>query len=480
MLACVQHRRARYNVAAVIVALFAGAAGAPARGSAQTTPPPLQIEGTMKLAPDHGPVGPSITVAATGLTAGVPLTVVWTDVDGAWALGADGTTYLGRRFTPVNTVLATVTPDGNGAISAQVTAPTGFGDEHDVLLQRAGGVIVNKAAFNIDMEVTGTPITIEARGIGFRAGNDSWDVLYDSLFTGWLSAVTTHGNATAVIRATGAPGVHVLGVMHGEFTFPYLNPQQNPYTGRPQWHVPFTVTPGDPILPPDPAAQSLTPDQVNARAAGTLTLSPSAGVVGSTSMVTASGLPPDTDLAILWSSVRGNRVSGQGFGGTIDQIGTIHIAADGTVSSAIDVPDDLGGPHTLSLMNGDELVATGEYNITPSATPLSQDSGPSGTRVLVHLKGVGWTETANIYHIDIDNVYTGYACGFNSDGDVQVFLDMAGSPGWHFIDVYPGIYKGKEDSPNNFRIPQLTFAADHPGEHLPAFHYAFQITPDHE
>jgi hypothetical protein len=109
-----------------------------------------------------------------------------------------------------------------------VTAPPGFGDEHDVLLQRADGVIVNKAVFDVDMGVTvlppsgpvGTLITIAAQGIGFRAGNDSWDLLYDAHFTGWLSAVTTQGMATATIRATGSPGVHTIAVMHGEYTFP--------------------------------------------------------------------------------------------------------------------------------------------------------------------------------------------------------------------------------------------------------------------
>ncbi len=72
----------------------------------------------------------------------------------------------------------------------------------------------------------------------------------------------------------------------------------------------------------------------------------------------------------------------------------------------------------------------------------------------------------------------GYACGFNSGGDVHVFVDLDGAPGWHFIDLYPGIYKGTETTPNNPRIPQLTFAADHPGERLPAFHFAFLITAD--
>ena len=35
-------------------------------------------------------------------------------------------------------------------------------------------------------------------------------------------------------------------------------------------------------------------------------------------------------------------------------------------------------------------------------------------------------------------------------------MKATGEPGWHFIDLYPGIYKGSETRPNNFRIPQLT------------------------
>jgi len=46
----------------------------------------------------------------------------------------------------------------------------------------------------------------------------------------------------------------------------------------------------------------------------------------------------------------------------------------------------------------------------------------------------------------------------------------------HFIDLCPGIYKGTEARPKNFQIPHLTYAADHPGEDLPAFRYAFDVT----
>ena len=87
-----------------------------------------------------------------------------------------------------------------------------------------------------------------------------------------------------------------------------------------------------------------------------------------------------------------------------------------------------------------------------------------------------WTETANIYTVNYDNSYIGYACAFNSQGDVEIFLKATGEPGWHFIDLYPAIYKGKETRPLNFKIPQLTYADDHPGEDLPRFRFAFEVT----
>jgi hypothetical protein len=89
---------------------------------------------------------------------------------------------------------------------------------------------------------------------------------------------------------------------------------------------------------------------------------------------------------------------------------------------------------------------------------------------------VGWTETANISTVVYDNNYIGYACAFNSQGDVEILLHATGEPGLHFIDLYPAIYKGKETRPLNFRIPQLSYADDHPGEDLPRFRFAFEVT----
>ena len=70
----------------------------------------------------------------------------------------------------------------------------------------------------------------------------------------------------------------------------------------------------------------------------------------------------------------------------------------------------------------------------------------------------------------------GYACGFNSRGDVVVNFTAAGAPGVHLIDFYPGIYQGPEGQQQLYRLPQLTYAEDHPGNHIPALRFAFEVT----
>ena len=67
-----------------------------------------------------------------------------------------------------------------------------------------------------------------------------------------------------------------------------------------------------------------------------------------------------------------------------------------------------------------------------------------------------------------DNAYMGYACGFNSQGDVVINFTATGEPGMHVIDLYPGIYQGPSTEPQQlYRLPQLTYADDHPGNKNP-------------
>jgi hypothetical protein len=171
----------------------------------------------------------------------------------------------------------------------------------------------------------------------------------------------------------------------------------------------------------------------------------------------------------------GNR-SVTGFEERTKSLGKVRTDTTGSFVWPFTFPDDLGGTHTVTAKLGDTEVAKTSVYILASAFPLSVDRGPSGTKTTLHLKGVGWTETEQIYHVVYDNSFSGYACAFQSAGDLTIFLTVSGAPGWHFIDMYPGIYQGTQARPANYKMPQLTALTDHPGEPLPIFRWAFLIT----
>jgi hypothetical protein len=181
--------------------------------------------------------------------------------------------------------------------------------------------------------------------------------------------------------------------------------------------------------------------------------------------------------ALAWTTVIGNRVGGHGWNEASRPVAEAVADPSGRVEFHFAAPDDLGGAHLLSVENGADQQM-GSLWVKPTALPLDLQHGPPGTPFAVHLKGVGWTETANIYTVVYDNSYIGYVCAFNSQGDVEIPLLATGDPGWHFVDLYPAIYRGEEQRPRNFLIPQLTYAADHPGEDLPRFRFAFEVTDE--
>jgi hypothetical protein len=436
--------------------------------------------GRLEVTPVHGPVGTPVTVTADRLPANQEFQLAWRTVKGSWKVR--DAEYHGREYKPVAYEIAKVKSDANGRLSARFTVPEDFGFSHDVVLQQEDRLFT-QAGFSIDMTVkispesgpVGTPIHVEVRGIGWRQLFNSWVMLYDNNFTGWMSAVTTGGSADFTIPATGRPGMHLIEVLHGEFTFPYRNMQQNPEPDRPRWAIPFTVTAGAPVLPPPPEQQSQThvrmlPPQ------GRLIATPAFAGINEPVLVRGEGFAPGESLKLNWSRVVGNRMTGRGWQETTDVIAESKADAAGRAEFRFSVPDDLGGSHTLSV-ESTRGTQTGAFWIKPTALPMDVTRGPVGTTFRLHLKGVGWSETANIVHVVYDNSYIGYACAFNSQGDVELIMKATGEPGWHFIDLYPGIYKGSETRPNNFRIPQLTYGADHPGEDLPAFRFAFEVTP---
>ena len=59
---------------------------------------------------------------------------------------------------------------------------------------------------------------------------------------------------------------------------------------------------------------------------------------------------------------------------------------------------------------------------------------------------------------------------------VEFHFTAAGTPGTHLIDLYPGIYKGPSDAQQLYRLAQLTYADDHPGNKIPALRFAVTVT----
>jgi len=471
--------------AAAAVMIVAGAQAASGRPATALGPEALLVEpsggfvGRLALAPQQGPIGKPVTVTGTGLPANEEFDLVWRTSTAHWNV-ADAE-YHGREYTPVGYVIDKVRTDADGAFTATFEAPDDFGFWHDITVQNSDRVLI-QAAFYVEMTVdiapasgpVGTPITVDVKGIGRQQLQNSWLLLYDNKYTGWMSSVSTGGSAHFTIPAAGQPGTHVLEVLHGDFTFPYRNMQQSPEPDRPRFVIPFEITEGDPILPPPPEKQV----QASIRGLptqGDLVAEPAFATVGEPLVVSAAGLEPGKTYQLNWTTVTGNRVSGSGWEETPRVITEAAADASGKLEFRFDTPDDLGGAHTMWVDAGG-VEKRGTFWIAPSAFQPTVGSGPAGTPFTIHLKGVGWTETANIYAIVYDNAYIGYACGFNSQGTVDIDLQATGAPGWHFIDLYPAIYKGKEGRPNNFRLPQLTYAEDHPGEDLPRFSFTFEIT----
>lgn len=444
--------------------------------------------GSISVEPSSGPAGTEVTVRGDGMPESETLQLGWSTASGSWVLqGELSEEYHGREFTPVTETMGSITTDETGAFVTDFVVPEDFGFAHDVMIMDSSGTVLNKALFDVEMEVSisptegppGTPITIEVKGMGFQTLEDTRTVMYDNAYVGFMSAVTTNGAARAVIPATGEPGPHQIQVLRGAYTFPYRNPGQSPRPDIPTFDFVFTITEGETMLPagigdqnPEPVPNSQAPPSEGEWIRADMEAAP----VGHPLLISGGGLEPDSEVELEWFRIVGNRVSGQGWDELAHDIGVVKVDDNGEFSHEWSIPVDVGGPHRIEAKIGGETVAETWVSVLVSAHPLDVSSGPWGTDFEIRLSGVGWTETANIYAVVYENGYLGYACGFNTQGEVTIPLTMTGEPGWHFVDLYPAIYKGEEaPGRNNFRIPQLTAADDHPGEDLPIYRYAFFI-----
>ena len=460
-------------------------ASAPADAD-QTAPKPVPAlkKLTLTYPKNTKPVaGAEIEASAEGLPANRTVDLVWGTVNGGWVI-EEYYRFRGKRFANTTKTLAQVQVGADGRASIRFKVPEDYGGVHEVFFSEngvplaQGGIQVGQT---FEMHPTegpvGTPIEIRVKGLGWRTLESTWVVNWDNQNVGWVSATDTRGSSVARFRAAGAIGEHHVQLYTGYMGQGYLNHEQAPNSYLPRPGFVFRITPGNVAAPSFAEPYQKQPVPTAAiTSGGSLSISPSQGPVLTRASLKGNGLPPNALLSLVWETQAGNRVSGGGFAPQEKELTKLTVGANGHVDIPLTVPDDLGGLHAISIRSGEKTLARAHFVIETGIVGSSPTSGPVETPVKIHLKGVGWTDYDNIYVVTYDNAYMGYACGFNSQGDVVVNFTAAGSPGVHLIDFYPGIYQGPEGGQQLYRLPQLTYADDHPGNRIPALRFAFEIT----
>jgi hypothetical protein len=445
------------------------------------TPKPL----TLIYPKNAKPVGGAdVEAIAEGLPPHRAVDLVWGSVNGGWVV-EDHFRFRGKRFTTASTALTHAEVGADGRLSVRFKVPEDYGGVHEVIVSDQGRTLAQggiEVGQTFTMSPTegpvGTLIELRVTGLGWRMLDSTWVVNWDNHEIGWVSAADTRGTAVARFRATGPAGDHAVKVYTGYMGQGYLNFEQAPNAYLPRPGFTFHVTEKTAATSPayaEPYARVAVSDQITKGPA--IAINPSQGPVLTHASVTASGLPAGAPLSLVWGTQAGSRVTESGFAPKEIVLASLKANQDGRFDVPVTIPDDLGGRHVLSLRSGDKTLAQTLFVLETSIVGMSPTSGPAGTPVSIHLKGVGWTDVDNIYVLTYDNAYMGYACGFNSQGDVVVNFVAAGSPGTHLIDFYPGIYQGPPEGQQLYRLPQLTYAEDHPGNKIPALRFAFEVTP---
>jgi hypothetical protein len=465
----------------------------------------------LKVEPVKGYVGDSFTIGAEGMSTGKKVEFFWSTVEAQYLTKVlvDNVEYHERNYDEKRVLLSSATVDGQGRVSVKLTAPEDFGEVHDIYAvidgqdaARGGFRILRSATIAPTEGPVGAPITVTVKGMSWRGFEQFMALRYDNKYTGEISAVTTKGSAVFQIRAAGPAGKHIVQLNNSTAYAPgaYLNTQQSPQAyiyahldNQQEFRFAFNVT-KDAGVPPDklqwPDASRVaklsadgarTTMSMKPASAGAAQLSPASGAVNSKTMLHANGLPPNSEVGLHFITARGNRMTPSGWNLDNVPLATVTTKPDGTLTANIQIPDDLGGWHVVKLTASERVLAEVPYYVEQSLVKVSPRRVKVGDPFTVQIKGSGWTELDNTVAVTYDNAAMGYACGFNSNGDITINLIATGAPGTHLIDLYPAIYKGKDRVPWNYQTPFLTYARDFPalalGYRLPAYRLAIEVVP---
>ncbi|MBE3583941.1 MAG: hypothetical protein IMX01_07510 [Limnochordaceae bacterium] len=478
----------------------------------------------LDLEPTQAVVGQMVQVTGSGFAPGTTVQLLWETYDGHWELSRNAQgeytgTSLGPRFTPsVRPLGEEVVADATGRFATRFAVPEDYGGVHNILAVPAakaqaaltqaglpGEAVITQAGLRVLPSVTyapttgpvGTLITITIKGLNSPHEVEGWyQLLYDNKLTGSISGVTTRGTAMVTIPATGDVGMHYIDIQNGPFGSPYRALESSPYAYMPVFRLSFRITPGEPVLPPPPSQQVPAPRRgVEPAGQGpAIWFDPQEGAVGTPATLYGKGFAPGAKVSLEIYGQYGSRVTPEGFRPVSQPLLTVTADREGRIEQSLSLPDTHGGYHRVGAwVEGKELATTGltidrtPFSFGPAGSTGDQETGTGayprvsqGTLLDLHLKGVGWTETENIFAIVYDNSFVGYSCGFSTFGDVVTYLTATGGPGWHFIDLYPSFYRNEKyaeavEAPFLYRFPLLSWK-DHPQPFV--LHYAFEIVDE--
>src|ERR1043166_2001830 len=464
----------------------------------------------LKVEPVKGFIGNSFTISGDSLTPGKKVEFFWSSVNAGYTTKVlpDNVEYHERKYDETRISLGSGVVDAQGRVNLSLVAPEDFGEVHDIYavvdgqyVARGGFRILRSATLAPNEGPVGAPITLTVKGLSWRGFEHFMALRYDNKYTGEISAVTTKGSAVFQIRAAGPPGKHIIQLNNSTATAPgaYLNTQQSPQDyiyahldNKQEFRFVFNVTkdtgtPPDALQWPDSDriarlkrdSQRTTMSEKPASSAKAK-LSPASGPVLSQSTLHATGLPPSTEVELFFVSARGNRMGPSGWNLESVPLSSATTKSDGSLTTNIQIPDDLGGWHVIKLAARDRgVLMEVPYYVEQNLVEVKPKRVKVGETFTVQIKGGGWTELDNTVAVTYDNASIGYACAFNSNGDITMNLVATGHPGTHLIDIYPAIYKGKDRIPLNYQTPFLTYARDFPalarGYKLPAYRLAIQV-----
>lgn len=452
------------------------------------------LTGKMNLSESSGRIGDEIGIQATDLNPNEDLTVVYVDMEGRYDLKDDNYSFVGTLFDKVEREVATGTADEDGNWEGEFSIPEGFGDDHDVIIYQNDESIAKanlfvETVFSIEPEEgpVGTEIEITGEALSWKMFGSVWHANYDNSYTGMITAVSTNGSAKAVIRAAGNVGPHTITIEDGPFGAPFLSRSDSAINYISTQYFTFNITDDEPDVeelvyieePPEPAGGGIVLPEPENKDGVSISIDKEMGTVGEDVEMKGSGLPANADVSFDWHTMVGNRVTPGGFTEEVWELGEVKTDDNGDFTYPFEVPDDLGGlPHLIDVKVDDEVVGQTYLRILPSIVSIEPEEGPPGTMVTIEIKGSGWTEFDNALSVTYDNNFTGYICGFNSQGTIRLPFVASGDPGYHVVDIYPSIYQGKMIKPDIYTKPQLTYRDDHPGTGIPAMRTLFKVTEE--